>query len=1027
MMKNLKKSLMILLILTTIIGTHVTTYATSMASNNEVSSTSEITEQDIELKEETYEFSNMENKVYLSDITPQGNNYSRYFTDVDSNGNKFALLKDGEEKEYDKGIITIPSTQAYLIYTDIQEQGYRFFSADVGINKTGRQSNSSVEFKVYADDKEVYSSEEMSSTDEAKNILVPLKDVQVLKIVVTTISGSNPHATWGNAAFYKEAETPYLAVDDLEFNLAEQVTSSNILEYAVAKDKDGNDITKNITYKTNYDGEKSGNFKVLYSVSDESGNTHKRLVNMTVTGEDYSKELSIERLKKPWASYLYHGRGTLSTQGKKAWDIVLNEVLDFDPSKWTKITRYGEEVYQVDIDLQDKGIYVKKSELTSLIPMLMDDEPRTFVMKDWGTGITEKDGLVSHVTVWVNKDGEIQDEWLAKIEANTVDMLSVKKDDMTEVQRLKVVADKYKSWLVYADGGQLLSNSLGNGRAVCGGNARGYIYLSQRLGTKSVWGRSAPHAWSFTKTYEYDYWFKTDLLSGEFLAPGVDGEGNLSVGGNYKARHYKWFVFGTEQYPRKLLNYPSVWVTVSAPDVFIPKNREYNLLDYIVDYGSIFNDEFPKENISVKVDRITKEQEVVKTDIKDFPTSGDGTNLKAGFYHVNYLIEDNGKTNSASLVLRVTNGTEIEPVIDDAEITGTVNKVDSLGLWTGENERYYTNAIEAKENASITFDITDKGYKYLEFDYGIKNSVRENTQYGMNGKVQVIVHADDQIIYEGAALGWQTKYESIALQIPEGSTIIKIESKAVGAGNNHAGICNLRFITDDGSNDFKEAKIIEMPQKMVANIGEKVTISPTIEESDGIDKYQWYKDGKKLNDQKDPTLVLEAMKLEDEGNYTLTITSTLEDDTKEVTSTACQILATNFEISSEKYKIEETVISKIPPQTTVNDFRGNIKAGQEITIKNPDGEILQDTDILTTGTTIQTGENQEYTLCVTGDMDKDGKTTVNDLSLIKLHFIQKENLEGIVLEAANIDDDNRVTVNDIACLKLVLIKEITIK
>ncbi len=1026
MMKKLKKSIMILLILIVIMGTQVMTYATNIASNSEVNSRNEIIEKNIELVED-YEFSNMNTKIYLSDITPQGNNYSSYYANADSNGNKFALLKDGEEKEYEKGILTIPSNQAYLIYTDIQEQGYRFFSADIGINKTGRQSNSSVKFTVYADDVEVYSSEDMSSTDELKNIVVPLKDVKVLKIAVTTVSGSNPHAVWGDAAFYKEAETPYLAVDDLEFNLAEQVTASNILEYAIAKDKEENDITKDIKYETDYKDEESGTFKVLYSVTDKNGNTHKRIVNMTITGEDYSKELSIERLKKPWASYLYHGRGTLSTQGKKSWDIVLKEVLDFDPSKWNKITKYGEGVYQVDIDLQANGIYVKKAELTSLIPMLMDDEPRTFVMKDWGTGITEKDGLVSHVTVWVNKEGEKQDEWLAKIEANTVNMLSEKKDDMTEVQRLKVVVDKYKSWLVYADGGQLLSNSLGNGRAVCGGNARGYIYLSQRLGTKSVWGRSAPHAWSFTKTYEYDYWFKTDLLSGEFLAPGVNGEGNLSVGGNYKARHYKWFVFGTEEYPRKLLNYPSVWVTVSSPDVFIPKNREYNLLDYIVDYGSIFTEEFPKENISVKIDRITKNQEVVKTDIKDFPTSGDGTNLKAGFYHVNYFITDKGKTNSASLVLRVTNGTETDPTVEESEMTGTVNKVESLGLWTGEAERYYTNAIEAKENASITFDITDKGYKYLEFDYGIKDSVRENTQYGMNGKVQAVVHADDKIIYEGAVLGWQTKYESISLAIPDGTKTIKIESKAVGAGNNHAGICNLRFITDDGSNDFKEANIVEMPQKITANIGEKVTITPTIEESDGRDEYQWYKNGEKLNEQTEPELVLETMNLEDEGNYTLTITSTLENEKKEVTSPVCQVLATNFEISSEKYTVEEATISKIPPQTTVNDFKENVKAGEEITIKNADGELLQDTDVLTTGTTIKTGEDIEYTVCITGDMDKDGKATVNDLSLIKLHFIKKENLEGITLKAANIDEDEKITINDIACLKLVLIKKMTIE
>ena len=71
-------------------------------------------------------------------------------------------------------------------------------------------------------------------------------------------------------------------------------------------------------------------------------------------------------------------------------------------------------------------------------------------------------------------------------------MLSAVKEDMSEVQRLKAVSDKYKAWPRYGNNGQLLTDSLGGGLAVCGGNARGYVFLSRLLGIKSVWAAVAP-------------------------------------------------------------------------------------------------------------------------------------------------------------------------------------------------------------------------------------------------------------------------------------------------------------------------------------------------------------------------------------------------------------------------------------------------------------------------------------------------------------------------------------------------------
>lgn len=495
-------------------------------------------------------------EVALSNLAPTATRCQTFAKNQDNNGQKLTLKKGGQEVEYGSGLFTMPGENSYacVTFTDIQENGYESFQADVGLNGTVRDKEAQVEFRVLADGKQVYASDTVANSTEAQHVNVDLTRVEVLQLVVDAKgSNANDAAVWGNAHFTKSGATPYLAVDDLEFNRSWQVTEQNILEHVTARDASGKDITDRVKYETNYKNQDSGTYEVTYTVADDSGNSRSRTVKLVVTGEDYTQQLSLQRLKKPWASYLYHGRGTLDTQGKKAWDLILSQLLNFDPQQWKTIDRWGEEVYEVDVDLQAQGIYATRDELGSLASMFMDDEPRACFIKDWGNEVTDQDGLASHVKMWISKQVLRQDEWLGKIETNTQNMLKGYRADMSEAQALYHVSEAYKAWLKYGNGGQLLTDALGNGVAVCGGNARGYIYLSQRLGTKSVWGRSGPHAWSFTKLVDNNAWYKTDLLSGEFLAPGKNGEGNLSVGGNFKSRHYKWFVFGTQEYDRKLL------------------------------------------------------------------------------------------------------------------------------------------------------------------------------------------------------------------------------------------------------------------------------------------------------------------------------------------------------------------------------------------------------------------------------------------------------------------------------------------
>ena len=132
-------------------------------------------------------------------------------------------------------------------------------------------------------------------------------------------------------------------------------------------------------------------------------------------------------------------------------------------------------------------------------------------------------------------------------------------------------------------------------------------------------------------------------------------------------------------------------------------------------------------------------------------------------------------------------------------------------------------------------------------------------------------------------------------------------------------------------------------------------------------------------------------------------------------------------ITSEKYQIQEKYISKIAPNTTVNQFKQKVKTEQKMVFINAEGKTLGEDDLIATDTIVKVGDNLQYTLIVIGDTDGDGEITINDLAKIKLHIIEIELLEGTRLQAADVDGDGEVTINDLAQVKLILIDLMEIK
>lgn len=306
--------------------------------------------------------------------------------------------------------------------------------------------------------------------------------------------------------------------------------------------------------------------------------------------------------------------------------------------------------------------------------------------------------------------------------------------------------------------------------------------------------------------------------------------------GNYKTRHYKWFEFGKLEYPRNLLKYPSVWVNLSAKNAVIAQGAEYDLMTFVNDFGSIYTDGMDKNNITVTIDKVDKGGNLIKKNLKGFDISSSACDFGPGHYRVNYTLTDNGKTNSAGLYVRVADGEKISAGFEDRlSSTGTSGIQKPLGLWDGSRENWYESGIYLNEAASVTFDVADKGYKYVSFDYGIKDSVRQNVQWGSNGivaaKVSVtLADGTQQVIHEGKSLGWKTAYESVFAAIPENAVSLTITNVKIGSGNNHGGIGGLRFIKDSGTTVTLSR---ENPPRLTAD-------KAAIKDTDNFDRYSLF-------------------------------------------------------------------------------------------------------------------------------------------------------------------------------------------
>ena len=136
-----------------------------------------------------------------------------------------------------------------------------------------------------------------------------------------------------------------------------------------------------------------------------------------------------------------------------------------------------------------------------------------------------------------------------------------------------------------------------------------------------------------------------------------------------------------------------------------------------------------------------------------------------------------------------------------------------------------------------------------------------------------------------------------------------------------------------------------------------------------------------------------------------------------------------YYFSSIKYEIGEDYVSKVSPNTSVDEFLDNMNTNGTAKIYNLNGQEVIGSALVGTGYTLQVefnGTTYEYEIVVRGDIDGNGKITVTDLSMLNQHIVRRITLTGAKEKAADIEYSGKITVTDLSMMNQALVGRITL-
>lgn len=165
-----------------------------------------------------------------------------------------------------------------------------------------------------------------------------------------------------------------------------------------------------------------------------------------------------------------------------------------------------------------------------------------------------------------------------------------------------------------------------------------------------------------------------------------------------------------------------------------------------------------------------------------------------------------------------------------------------------------------------------------------------------------------------------------------------------------------------------------------------------------------------------------------EGKTNVTFTTKDQNKSVKAEINVINISDSDFITFDETLKVSEDngYVSKIEPNTKTSSIFDKMEYNKDkfdVVIKNINGKVISDDDLIGTGTTISLvskdsrEEIQTFTVIIYGDVNGDGKIYATDYVKIKNHIMDVEKIKGACLEAADVNHDGKIYATDYVKIK----------
>lgn len=165
-----------------------------------------------------------------------------------------------------------------------------------------------------------------------------------------------------------------------------------------------------------------------------------------------------------------------------------------------------------------------------------------------------------------------------------------------------------------------------------------------------------------------------------------------------------------------------------------------------------------------------------------------------------------------------------------------------------------------------------------------------------------------------------------------------------------------------------------------------------------------------------------------EGKTNVTFTTKDQNKSVKAEINVINISDSDFITFDGTLKVNEDngYVSKMEPNTKTSSIFDKMEYNKDkfdVVIKNINGKVISDDDLIGTGTTISLvskdsrEEIQTFTVIIYGDVNGDGKIYATDYVKIKNHIMDVEKIKGACLEAADVNHDGKIYATDYVKIK----------